>query len=179
MTFVEIHSEFAFFQDFIDFEIDNQKKNKNSSKQAQKSTKNGSFKPNFERDELVLNTIAMRLTEKESLRYLSNHGHSIQKTTYYRIKKHLREYCKSRTHYIASRGLLEKHQERIDKLETIEFEMWYNYNKEVDPTKRVSVLEKIANIQPYIAAAYDNTRVVMEKQTELQKKFQSTQEITK
>jgi len=171
LIFDDIVPEFVFFQNFINNNRNDQNTEKNSISQAQKSTENRSIKSNFERDRLILNSIAMRLTEKEALRYFKDHGHDIQKTTYYKIKKQLREDYKKRTHYIASRGLLEKHQETIDKLETIEYEMWYNYRKEPDPSRQVSILEKIVNLQPYITAAYDNTRIVMEKQTELQKTF--------
>jgi len=59
--------------------------------------------------------------------------------------------------------------ERIDNLITIQQEQWTCYNTEKDNNKRSIILERIANMQPYISAAYDATRKIMEKQAELKK----------
>jgi hypothetical protein len=43
--------------------------------------------------------------------------------------------------------------------------MWGEYNKEESPFRRASILEKIANIQPYLSNYYDTTKEVMRDRT--------------
>lgn len=56
-----------------------------------------------------------------------------------------------RLHLIAKIGFVDKHRDRIDKLECIEKEMWKKYKEYKDPYKGVEILTHIANLLPYIS----------------------------
>jgi hypothetical protein len=49
----------------------------------------------------------------------------------------------------------EIHLEKIDRLELIDRLMWENYEKEKDPTKRIKILETIADSQINLSSYYE------------------------
>lgn len=110
-----------------------------------------------ERQRLVLETMRMRLTEKEALGYLLNSGFEISDTTWYREKNKLENMKLERLYHIAKIGLGEQHLERIDKCELIEKLMWNNFLQEKDPFKRTVILREIVRMQPYISSYYEAT----------------------
>ena len=110
----------------------------------------------------VLATIIMRLSEEEALAYLKGKDYSMEKSTYYTIKGKIRGNTFFRLGDIA-KDYLELHSERIGELEFIRTEMWRNYHMEKSPYKKVLVLEKIKDIQPFLSAYYEATRYVMEE----------------
>jgi len=59
--------------------------------------------------------------------------------------------------------LKRQHIERIDQLELIQREMWKLYDMEQQPRHKAAILEKIANIQPFLSAYYEATMMVMKK----------------
>jgi hypothetical protein len=71
---------------------------------------------------------------------------------------------------IASKEFLVQHLERIDTVRTILKEMWANYHKESNPTKRVQILEKIEENQLYLSSYYDSTQYVMQQAARKEKK---------
>ena len=73
-------------------------------------------------------------------------------------------------HQIAKYGFEEQHLERVDNCELILKLMWQDYNACKSPHQRVMMLEKIANLQPYLSAYYDATREVM-KESYFMKKY--------
>ena len=140
------------------------------TKSRKKPTKNGvKAQALINLETLIQYTIVMKLSEKESRVFLKTRGHEISKIKYYEIKQKLREKREKRAHDIASFELLDQHMERIDNLITVEHEQWRCYNTEKDKDKRSIILERIANMQSDISAAYDATRKIMEKQAELKK----------
>jgi hypothetical protein len=98
-----------------------------------------------DRQKIVIETMVMRLSTKESLLYLQDHGFPITEATY-------------------KIGFVDQHLDKIDKLECIEKEMWKKYRECNDPYKDVEILTQIANLQPFISAYYDSTRYVLKKQ---------------
>ena len=128
----------------------------------------------FDRETLIIHCIAMKLTEAEALAYMRVHGHPIKRTQYYEDKKKIEESTFTKANQIANGGLLEQHMERIRSLETIEHEMWINYHKEKSPLRRVLILDKVKELQPYISAAYDYTKVLIAEQAKLQSIIQRT-----
>jgi len=105
----------------------------------------------------------MKLSEKESIEYLSSKGYTISHDTYYRYKRKIKQSRFDRLVLIAKGGFVDQHLERIDQLETINQEMWKLYNEERNTFKKVLILEKIAELQTYVSPYYDASRYVMEK----------------
>lgn len=112
----------------------------------------------------------MRLKEKEALSYLSDKGYSIGAATYYRIKKEIEESTHERLNLVASEQFLQQHLSRIDNLTTIENELWTQYNRETNPTKKANILMQIAEVQEYLSSYYDSTQYVMERAAIIKKR---------
>jgi len=113
----------------------------------------------------------MRLSEKQSLDYLKDNGYKISRPYFYELKKEIQESTQKRLYLIASKEYLEQHVERIETLKAINNEMWDNYRKEKDPTKRVSILKQIAELGLYLSSYYDSTRYIMEQGTKQQEQL--------
>jgi hypothetical protein len=109
----------------------------------------------------IAETIIMNLNSKNALKYMEKVGHGISRATYFRQKKNLEEMKLERLEFFSKYGFEDQHIERIDNMETAKKLMWENYQQCVDPYKRVLILEKIVNIQPYLSAFYDSTAHVM------------------
>jgi hypothetical protein len=116
-----------------------------------------------ERQKAVLETIRMRLTEKEALEYLRNTGFEISDTTWYREKKQLEKMKLRRLYHIAKIGFEDQHLERIDNCELIQKLMWQNVKEEKDPYKRNQILKDILSMQPYLSSYYEATKEVMKE----------------
>jgi hypothetical protein len=112
-------------------------------------------------DRAIVETINMRLHEKEALQYLQDHGYQMSARKYYRHKKQIEDMKLERMHHIA-KFFPDQHLERIDKLELIEKLCWDNYHKEKDPLKRVKILESIKELQPYISSYYNVTQAIIQ-----------------
>ena len=123
-----------------------------------------------DRQKAVLETVKMRLTEKESLEYLKDNGFEISDTTLYREKSKLEMMKLKRLYQIAKYGFEEQHLERIDNCELILKLMWQNAMNEKDPYKNTQILKEILSLQPYLSSYYDATREVM-KESNYMKKY--------
>lgn len=119
------------------------------------------FKGLTERQKCVLETMRMRLTEKQSLIYLEDAGYPMSDTTWYREKKRIDKLKLKRLHLIAAIGFEDQHLDRIDINEIINKEMWKNYRECKDPHKRVMILKEIKELQPYISSYYEATKSVI------------------
>jgi len=120
---------------------------------------------------LIVHTMVMRLSEKESLEYLKKKGHEIKLRTLQKAKKKIRDSTNQRKFELARNGLWEQHLERLDQLETILKLAWENYNLEKEPFKRIKILEIISSIQPLLSNYYSLSQRVVENDTELKKLF--------
>jgi hypothetical protein len=105
----------------------------------------------------------MRLTIAQSLEYMKDAGYTVSQATYCRMKNKLQSLKLERLYNIAKYGFTDAHLERIDQLELIQKLMWDDYHNCKDPYKRTCILEKIANIQPYLSAYYEATKDVIVK----------------
>lgn len=76
-------------------------------------SKNGSIKP------YIIHTMVMKLSEKESMSYLSDRGFKISIPQFYRIKRKIQESKFDCLSLIAKQGFVDQHLERIDQLELI------------------------------------------------------------
>ena len=131
---------------------------------------NNKIKILTERQKVVLETMKMRLTEKEALGYLSESGFEMSDTTWYREKSKLEKMKLERLYYIAKYRFDEQHLERIDTCETIQKMMWRNANEEKDPLKRNQILKDILSLQAYLSSYYEATKDVM-KQSVYMKRY--------
>jgi hypothetical protein len=120
----------------------------------------------------IIDCMAMNLHEDESLNYLDKKGYDISRAELYRLKQEVKDSTQQRLNLIASKEFLTQHMERIDTLRTINNELWDNYRKEKDPSKRVQILKQIAELQLYLSSYYDSTRYVLERGARIKKEEQ-------
>ena len=111
----------------------------------------------------IIQTMVMRLSEKESLEYLDDKGFKISRDSFYRLKRNIQKSRFDRLNLIAKTQFVDQHLERIDQLELVNQEMWKLYNKGTYTFKQVLILEKIAELQTYISPYYDASRYILEK----------------
>jgi hypothetical protein len=117
-----------------------------------------------DRQKAVIETIRMRLNEKQSLEYLKEVGFDIGPATFYREKAKVEALKLKRLYRIAQIGFQDQHLERIDNTELCLKLMWENYHLEKDPFKRFQMLKDIIMVQPYLSAYYETTKLIVEKQ---------------
>ena len=117
-----------------------------------------------DRQKAVIETIRMRLNEKQSLEYLKEVGFDIGPATYYREKRKIEELKLKRLYHIAKIGFEDQHLDRIDIYEMGFKMMWQNVLLEKDPYKRNSMIKDILLLQPYLSAYYEATKLIIDKQ---------------
>ena len=117
-----------------------------------------------DRQKAVIETIRMRLNQKQSLEYLREVGFDIGQTTFYREKRKVESLKLKRLYHIAKIGFQDQHLDRIDNTELCLKLMWENYHLEQDPFKRFQMLKDIILVQPYLSAYYETTKLIVEKQ---------------
>ena len=71
----------------------------------------------------IIQTMVMRLSEKESLNYLAERGFKVSVQHLYRLKKAIQQSRFDRLSLIAKSQFVDQHLERIDQLELINSEM--------------------------------------------------------
>ena len=103
----------------------------------------------------------MRLSEKESIKYLQDREFKISIQHYRRLKKQVKDSRFDRLTLIAKTQFVDQHLERIDQLELVNQEMWKCYRSK--DYKAMDALLKIAELQTYISPYYDASRYVMEQ----------------
>ena len=123
-----------------------------------------------DRQKAVLETMRMRLTEKEALEYLRNAGFETSDTTWYREKKQLEKMKLKRLYHIAKIGFEDQHLQRIDICELIQKLMWQNVKEEKNPYKRNQILKDILSLQPLLSTYYEATKDVM-KESDFMKRY--------
>ena len=109
----------------------------------------------------VLETMRMRLSERQALGYLEAAGYPMKHAQYYRHKRELKAQKLERLHYIAAMGFEDQHLDRIDICELIARLHWQNYMAEKNPFKRSMILKEIKELQPYISSYYEATKAVL------------------
>ena len=117
-----------------------------------------------DRQKAVIETIRMRLNEKQSLEYLKEVGFDIGPATYYREKRKVEQMKLKRLYHIAKIGFEDQHLDRIDIYEMGFKMMWQNVLLEKDPYKRNSMIKDILLLQPYLSAYYEATKLIIDKQ---------------
>jgi len=117
-------------------------------------------------DDLIRQTLAMRLSEKNSLEWLKAHGHEISRSTYWRRAGRIKASSGKRKFQIMQEGLLAQHIERIDQLETILKISWENFHRAQvkNPIGAQRILDSITNIQPMLSQYYEETQYVVENE---------------
>ena len=126
-----------------------------------------------DRQKSVIETIRMRLTERQSLAYLKEMGFEISPKTYYNDKRKVESLKLKRLYHIAQIGFQDQHLERIDIYEMGFKMMWQNVRLEKDPYKRNSMIKDILLLQPYLSAYYEATNLIVEKQQQDQHQQQN------
>ena len=121
-----------------------------------------------ERQRAVIETIRMRLTERQALFYLKEVGFEMSDTTLYREKAKLEKMKLKRLYHIAQIGFQDQHLDRIDQIEICLKFLWENYHKEQDPFKKFQMAKDIILVQPYLSSYYEATKDIIIQQPEYQ-----------
>ena len=119
-----------------------------------------------DRQKAVIETIRMRLTEKQSLVYLKEVGYDISLRTYYNDKRKVENLKLKRLYHIGQIGFQDQHLETIDVYEMGFKMMWQNVLREKDPAKQNSMIKDILLLKPYLSAYYEATKLIIDKQPE-------------
>lgn len=116
-------------------------------------------------EELVLQTIRMRLKGKDAIAYLQAHGITISIQHYYKVKGQIEKNKLKRLHEIGQFGFEDQHLDRIDNLELVQELLWKNYWKVHlgKPDVALRILREIREMQPYLSAYYEATKYIIQK----------------
>jgi hypothetical protein len=106
---------------------------------------------------IVIQCLIQKFEDSKTIEILDNHGYRVSQRTLGRIKRRLKEGEFSELSDIAKQGFMSQHLERIKQLELIIKEMWLNYNNEENPSKKVIILQTIAQVRPYLSQYYEAT----------------------
>ena len=118
-----------------------------------------------DRQKTVIETIRMRLTEKQSLEYLKEMGFDISPKTYYNDKRKVESLKLKRLYHIAQIGFQDQHLETIDQYEMGFKMMWKNVLRETSPYRQNIMIRDILMLKPYLSAYYEATKFIVEKNT--------------
>jgi hypothetical protein len=113
-------------------------------------------------EKAVVQTITMKLHPDEALTYLKDCGIKMARRSYFRHKKKVESMKWQRLVHTANM-FTDQHLQRIDKLELVEELMWKNYHEEKSPSKRVTILQAIVSMQPYLSNYYGATTFVLRR----------------
>lgn len=100
-------------------------------------------------EKLVVETIRIRLTTQQALKYLRDNEFPVSRATYFRHKRRVEGKKLERVYHIAKLGFVDQGLQRIDGLEIIEKKMWLEYNRE-HPFKRIQILKDFIKNGMYI-----------------------------
>lgn len=95
----------------------------------------------------IIQTMVMRLSEKESMQYLHDKGFKISRDSFYRLKRNIQKSRFDRLSIIAKSQFVDQHLERIDQLELINSEYWKLYRETKDTFKKTLILKKLQNFK--------------------------------
>jgi hypothetical protein len=125
-----------------------------------------------DRQKAIIESIRMRLNEKQSLEYLKEVGFPCSVANFYREKKKVEEMKLKRLYHIASIGFVDQHLDRIDNTELCLKLMWENYHSEQDSFKRFQMLKDIILVQPYLSSYYETTKLIFDQRQQQQNEKQ-------
>jgi hypothetical protein len=105
---------------------------------------------------------------KLALKWLESKGYEMKQATYFRTLGIMDKEAKERLFKIAQDFEIVAADE-IVKFNNIEKQMYEEYLKEKTPLGKAKILQMIANLQPYITALHEQTRLVLEGKLESEK----------
>jgi len=111
----------------------------------------------------IIQVLAMDLSEKDSIQYLSDNGFKISTRYLYILKNKVKRERNNRLTLIAKSEFRDQHIQRIEQLETIQKEYWKLYRQESKPINKAQILSKLVELQTYVSTYYDSSRYVMEQ----------------
>src|SRR5215213_4065124 len=125
-----------------------------------------------DRSKTIVESIRLRLNEKQALTYLKEAGFEMSARTYYREKSKIESLKLKRLYHIAQIGFQDQHLETIDQYEMGFKMMWQNVLRERDPYKQNSMIKDILLLKPYLSSYYEATKLIIEKQQEQQNEIE-------
>lgn len=105
---------------------------------------------------------------KVALKWLESKGYEMSQATYFRTLAVMDQDAKDRLFKIAQEFEVVAADEII-KFNNIEKQMYEEYHKEQSPLGRARILQMIANLQPFITALHEQTKLVLEGKLESEK----------
>lgn len=123
----------------------------------------------------IIQTMVMKLSEQEALKYLADKGFDISRPYFYKLKKQIKESRFDRLNLIAKHQFVDQHLERIDQLELVNQELWSLYRKETDIVNESTILLNIVELQAYFSEYYEASMNVLQQQIQYDKQQQRQQ----
>ena len=117
-----------------------------------------------ERQQVVVETMRLKLTEQQSLVYLRSQGFDIHPATLYRDKNKIEQTKLSRLYQIAAAGFEDQHLETVEELKLLFKMLLHNIMRETDPTKQSNLIKDYVMLKPYQSAYNEATKMLVEKQ---------------
>jgi hydrogenase maturation factor HypF (carbamoyltransferase family) len=118
-----------------------------------------------DRQQVVIETMRLRLSEKQALVYLKSQGFDIHPATYYRDKAKVEKTKLQRLYQIAAVGFEDQHLETIEELKLAFKMLWANVLRERDPYRQSSMIKDLIMLKPYLSAYHEATKLIIEKQS--------------
>jgi len=119
----------------------------------------------LEKRQYIIDTMIMRMSEKESIQYLASKGYEMAPRHYYRLKKGIKDFDIEKLVEIGGtqsmiNGFMSQHLERIQQVELVQAEYWRLYHSSNKHSEKIAALGGIAQIQPLISSYYEATNLV-------------------
>ena len=122
---------------------------------------------------LIIVCMLKRFNTRESLVYLHRHEYDIKERTLRKIKHDIRQGRFKEIREILDHEIIDQHLDSIQTLNQSLREMWQQYERENDPSKKVDINIAIVNLLPIRSNYYYNTAKIItkEKIEEIEKKI--------
>jgi len=110
---------------------------------------------------IITARIMFKSDYKVALKWLKGKGYDISQATYFRTLAIMDKEARDRLFKVAEEFEIIASEEII-KFNNIEKQMYEEYHKETLPINRARILNMIANLQPYITALHEQTKMILE-----------------
>lgn len=111
----------------------------------------------------VIQTIILRLNEKQAMYYFQRNEISINPKTWYKCKKILKAERFKRIREIFDFEAIDEYLQSIDTIKDCISKMYQAADDEPEEWKKASIYRDIIDSQPLLTEYYHNTRKVIEK----------------
>jgi len=113
----------------------------------------------------IIETMVMRLDNKEAILYLKKNHIQMHERTYYKLKKKILDNRFKRLKEIFDYEFIDEYLQAINTIRDCQKKMYECYDKikDKDPAKASDILTQIISSQPILVEFYHNTRKVIQR----------------